>query len=548
LDKKKINIDDYFKDSLKGFEGKADDGLFDAIKDKVDHTKVPVDDYFKKGISGFEPDADPLLFDAIKNKVDASKTSIDSYFRDALLDYNSNAGGIPFIEIQNKLDRERVIDEHFKNALQDYQGKVHEEEFAAIRRRVLEIQERRSRKRYAWLLLLLLIPGWMGLQKYLNPDNGQGVAPVVVQEQKQEAVNNTGSNSGRIENGTGTNGSTETLTIPGISGTNNSGSNSGTSNLTNTPATDRPGNVSPALENGRITPSDKPEPGEQKNVVSNDKTPNTPEVKPEPPVPVVPADNVSTNERAVAPSPVKPTNPTVRKKKSILKGVTLDAFVAPALNNRYLSAGPASSQYVVTRNAADQQTTKLNFGINASQRVGRFSLGFGLHQYQFGQSGTYNITRHLYDSILVITLPNRDSLYLRWNERDSLYQVRFNNSFTTFELPLQFAYTVCEKGNWTFQTGGAVTLSYVSFAKGSVPNANSTEVNDIRNIMNMVNRFGSAAMVDMKFSYKVTPHLKLNTDLYLKTNLTSLYQKNTGIVELPYSFGWRWGAGYIFKR
>ena len=64
------------------------------------------------------------------------------YFKEALQDYNSYALPIPFSEIKSKLDRDRQIDANFKNALQNYQGVAHDKEFALIRNRVLQIQNK----------------------------------------------------------------------------------------------------------------------------------------------------------------------------------------------------------------------------------------------------------------------------------------------------------------------------------------------------------------------------------------------------------------------
>ena len=78
--KKNIHIDQYFKAPLKNFEGQANEGMFDAIKDKMDDTSkvnLSVDDFFKTSLFGLEGNADDTIFDAIKAKVDASKTSVD---------------------------------------------------------------------------------------------------------------------------------------------------------------------------------------------------------------------------------------------------------------------------------------------------------------------------------------------------------------------------------------------------------------------------------------------------------------------------------------
>ena len=133
-----------------------------------------------------------------------------------------------------------------------------------------------------------------------------------------------------------------------------------------------------------------------------------------------------------------------------------------------------------------------------------------------------------------------------FNQRDTTFHTPYNNIFNSVELPVLLSYQVCTTAKWDFQAGAGIMLTYLSSAKGIMPNSISSEALQIQNNLASFRRFGSAVSVNMKFHYYLTKHIQLGSDLFIKTNISSIYKQTTGITELPYAFGWRLGLGYKF--
>ena len=562
MDKNKINIDQYFKIPLQNFEGNADEGMFNEIKSKVDATdlttKVPVDDYFKGAILGFEANANDLPFEAILDKVNAisdkimdetiivqDKISIDSYFKSALLDLNNKSVLIPFSEIRNKIAPEQIIDGHFKDALQNYEGKARDEEFALIRERVLAIQERASRKRYAWLLLLLLIPGFFVLQNYFNPKSITPISDSSTTESNVPAVgdsetgdnlaadtkkNNTPRNSSLNENS-----SSNPKDVPSSEGSKKNSLNDHSNSR-------KPNKEVKNADDESINPGEK---GVDTGKNPNAKDPSAEEkikTTEEPATEISLTENTET-KKAENTKQSKPAKVVIRKPQPKF---TLQLSAATAYNNRYLNTRDTNSKYLSVRNESDQGSYKNNFGIDLYKQMGKISFGAGLHSNQFGQHGTYRITAHLYDSVPVYDSLWRLIGYLPWNERDSAYHYNYSNTFSAIEIPLQASYRIWTGNKWEYEIGAGVILNYITSAKGALPTTGGDGIVQLKNSLNIINRFGSAITVVQKVHYNITPHWQLGTEIYLKTNVNSLYKKSTGITEYPYSFGWRWGIGFKF--
>lgn len=548
MDKRKIHIDQYFKTSLQNFEGEADDAMFDSIKSKVEASQVSIDDYFKLAMLGVEGNADDLSFDSIKNKIESPKVALDSYFKGALLDYNSSLPRVPFHEILNKLDREKIIDTYFKNALLNFEGKTHDEEFTLIRNRVQQLQQKQSRKRYAWLLLILLLPAWNMGYKFFHQASTKVNSDFIVTEQTKPENSQTNRlpnlKKGESENSNHTVLRAESehnnqtyrgeVTPLGQVLSSTSDRRLAAANLAST-VMDNNATILAALKQAEANAP------VQHNIdtatTSKEKMNNQGEMSAVPSASQTEAAATPPNDLAI-----KPANTNIHKRKA---GITVDVFGAAALNSRFLHTNNNSSQYFATRSASDKQTTKYGYGINLFKNFGKINVGVGLHENQFGQSGAYQITNHLYDSVPYINI-NHDTLYFRYNERDSAFHYAYKNTFTMIEIPLQFSYLVCTRQNWDFEVGAGVLMSYLAGANGAMPNASSTEIVELKKDLQTLNRIGSAISANMKFHYFLTPHWQLGTDIYLKSNITSVYRKSTGITELPYSFGWRCGIGFKF--
>lgn len=554
MEPNKINIDNFFK-SLQNAEGQADDAMFDAIKSKLDEGKISVDDYFKQAIVNAEINAGDISFDNIKQKIDAPKTSIDSYFREALLDYNSTAAAIPFASIQDKLDKDRVVDAPFKDALQNYEGKALDEEFAVIRSKVLQLQRVANRRRYAWMLLLLLIPlSYLGYHFYNSPVTSNIVTTsetttntAAESNKNQDQVKNNSSNTqqnnevkvdskdavSNVKNEQPKSGSQTSTPIKSnvIARANpNTTTTSDAINSSNSGANTKPTQEkvqNPSAENAdpSVTKSNKPE------EVATPNTKNT--------------SSASSASDAKSNAPGSTTNTNIRKPKS---HYTIELMGGLALNGRYLHTDTHSAQYFATRNAADKQTTRINFGIDLIKNFKKFNFGVGLHESQYGQQGSYQLTRHLADSIILWHDSTHTKIdgYFITNERDTAFHNAYNNVFNSIELPVHMSYQVCKTSKWDFQTGAGIMLTYLTSAKGFMPNSISSEAIQIKNNLSSFHRFGSAVTVNMKFHYYLSEHVQLGSDLFIKTNITSIYKVNTGITELPYAFGWRLGLGYKF--
>lgn len=548
MDKNKINIDQYFKNALQNHEGNADEGMFDEIKKKLDDSKISVDDYFKNAMFSFEANAEDLSFDAIKSKIDTPKITIDSYFKEALLDYNSNAGSIPFSDIQNKLDRERVVDNHFKDALQNYEGNAHDAEFALIRNRILKLQNERRRKRYAWLFIILLIPvayiannllhtsppvqSEIAVNEPLNNDQNipnennrselsssdKNIIPKV--NSKANNLNGKSTTETNVENPVPSQKSNQNHTEN--NNTVKEGGNS--SNNNSTPTDQNAVNIQPDGTNTQVVPTDT------KDANNPDNLPNTNKVN---------SSDVNSKQPKT-----KPTKTNLHKPKSKL---TIEFYWAASLNNRYLNSEHQAGQYFITRAASDKQTTRHNFGLNIFKKVNKFNFGFGLNESQFGQKGTYHLNKELYDSIPLWD-PTHTYIkgYFAFNYRDTSFNYDYNNYFTQVEVPLHISYTLCKAKNWDFETGASLLFTYIANVTGAMPNANSSDIIQLKEMKNQINRFGSSVSVNMKMHYNLTSHWQLGSDIYLKSNINSIYKKQTGITELPYSFGLRWGIGYKF--
>lgn len=558
MEKNKINIDQYFKTALQNFEGNADEAMFDAIKQKVDASKVSVDDYFKNAMLGYEVNADDIPFDAIKSKVAPTKVSIDNYFKEGLLDFNADAVFLPFSAIQSKIDPNQVIDEHFKEALKNYEGMARDEEFAVIRERVLKIQQRRSRLRYTFLLLLLLIPALFGIQKYFsNPskatpsDNStsENTLPQTTEQAKTPANSNTNlglneprgngntssTNKGAIAKG---NQMRNPITVNDNVTQKNEQQNKGYSASANNgdKAKGTPGNITlTGKEDNKINHDNVVATGDENKAVSNDDTKTS-------------ADETKTQDskpiaQDVASKATQPDKITLRKPHSKF---TLQVSGAATYNSRYLNTRVNDSNYLTTRNESDKGTIKNNFGVDLLQQMGKFSFGIGLHENQFGQEGSYHLLAHLFDSVPVYDTAMHIIGYFRNNQRDSAFQFGYNNKFVSVEIPLQASFKIWSNSKWDYEIGAGALLSYLASAQGTLPTMEADGVVQLRSNMNTLHHFGVAVTVAQKIHYNMTTHWQLGTEIYLKTNVTSLYKNNTGIMEYPYSFGWRWGIGYKF--
>jgi hypothetical protein len=568
LDKNKINIDQFFKTKLQNFEGSADESMFEAIKKKVDASKadaakLSVDDYFKKAMLGFEVNADDVSFDAIKSKVDASKVSIDSYFKEALLDFNADALFLPFSEIQSKIDPEKVIDEHFKEALKNYEGLARDEEFAVIRERVLKIQRRENRKRYTLLLLLLLIPAFFGVQKYFRsqsnatpsniaksdiilppthdqlktPDNSNSTASlngskgtnnVILSNNIDKAGENHIVNPNTVRHNGAQNNHDKTqnniLQNGGNATTNKNNGEEGT-----------PGNKTAiGKDNNNINNTVLKNEDENKEVLNGERKTSTDEIK---------TPNAKPTEPGVATNPLNTNNTNIRKPQPKF---TLAISGAATYNSRYLNTRDSGSKYLATRNQSDNATIKNNFGLDLFQQMGKLSFGIGLHENQFGQMGSYHIFTHIYDSVPVYDSAWVLKGYLRYIKGDTAYLFNYNNAFTSIEIPLQASFKIWSSPRWEYEIGAGALLSYITNAKGALPTMNADGVVQLKNNMNTIHRFGAGLTVTQRLNYNITTHWQLGTEIYIKTNVTSLYKNNTGIMEYPYSFGWRWGIGFKF--
>lgn len=562
MEPNKINIDNFFK-SLQNAEGQADDAMFDAIKSKVDEGKISVDDYFKQSIVNAEINAEDISFDNIKQKIDAPKTSIDKYFREALLDYNSNATAVPFASIQDKLDKDRVVDAPFKEALQNYEGKALDEEFAVIRSKVLQLQKVANRRRYAWMLLLLLIPlSYLGYHFYNSPVSSKVVAASETTSntatesiQSQDQEKNTSSNSqqnneAKVESKdavtdlknelpkSGSQASTPIKSNAIVSANGNSNATTSSDATVNSgktiPSNNSGNNANSTKENAPKPVLETVEPSVTKTAEPNQvTTPNTKST----------SSTKAANGNGNAPGNTSNTN--IRKPKSPL---TIELMGGLAMNDRYLHTDTHSAQYFATRNAADKQTTRINLGIDIIKNVNKVNFGVGLHGSQYGQQGSYQLTSHLADSIILWHDSTHTKIdgYFITNERDTTYHLAYNNIFNSLELPLHISYQICTTSKWDFQTGAGIMLTYLTSAKGIMPNNISSEAIQIQNNLSSFHRFGSAVTVNMKFHYYLTKHIQLGSDLFIRTNITSIYKVKTGITELPYAFGWRLGLGYKF--
>lgn len=548
MEPNKINIDNFFK-SLQNAEGQAEDAMFDAIKSKLVEGKISVDDYFKQAILSAEINAEDISFDTIKQKIDVPKTNIDSYFREALFDYNSNATAVPFTSIQDKLDKDRVVDAPFKDALQNYEGKALDEEFAVIRSKVLQLQRVANRRRYVWMLLLFLLPlSYAGYHFFnsLVPSEAITVSEPLtntsnesVKREAQEKTNayNTPRNIEVTlnEKGAATNEKTEprSNTNSSISVNSNSLINSGNTISVNNSGT----NTNSTQENAIVPVIENTEPSVTSKKKEKPEEITTPNAK------VSNSTTSTANGNKNAPGNTASTN--IRKSKS---PYTLEVMGGLALNDRYLHTDTHSAQYFATRSAADKQTTRFNFGVDLIRNINKINIGLGLHESQYGQQGTYQLTRNIADSVILwhdSTHTKIDGIFY-FNQRDTAYHTPYNNIFNSIELPVHLSYQVCTTAKWDFQVGAGIMLTYLSNAKGIMPNSISSEVIQIQNNLASYRRFGSAVSVNMKFHYYLSKHLQLGSDLFIKTNISSIYKQTTGITELPYAFGWRLGLGYKF--
>lgn len=558
MEPNKINIDNFFK-SLQDAEGQAEDAMFDAIKSKLDEGKISVDDYFKQAIVNAEINAEDISFDNIKQKIEAPKTNIDSYFREALIDYNSTAAAVPFASIQDKLDKDRVVDAPFKDALQNYEGKALDEEFALIRSKVLQIQKVANRRRYAWILLLLLLPlSYIGYHFYNNPAPSKIVAisepltdnSATNQNQYQDKVNANNNErstesklnenlavihekttpSGNIKNyATPVNPNASESARVTVNENTNASVNSGNKISENNSGN----NLNPAHENvpviDKAAPSvvSKKEEKSEEGATSNTKESN------------------SSASTAKSNAPENTTSTNIRKPKS---PYTLEVMGGLALNDRYLYTDTHSAQYFATRSASDKQTTRFNFGIDLIKNIKKINLGVGFHESQYGQQGVYQLTRNIADSVILwhdSTHTKIDGIFY-FNQRDTTFHTPYNNIFNSIELPIHVSYQICTATKWDFQAGAGIMLTYLANAKGIMPNSISSEAIQIQNNLTSFRRFGSAVSVNMKFHYNITNHVHLGSDLFIKTNISSIHKQTTGITELPYAFGWRLGLGYKF--
>ncbi len=604
MDKNKINIDQFFKNPLQNFEGNADDALFEGIKKKLDINTIPVDDYFKAALAGWEADVENLPFDAIQDQLDSmgkSKISVDDffkagmlgvssdaeglfegikdklskiqalqtpkisvgqYFKESLLDFNANALLVPFSEIKDKIAPEGTIDGHFKDALQNYEGIAREGEFALIREQVLKIQARASRRRIALIVLALLIPAFFVIQKYMINSTGIGSGSTATTQKISESNANTNNSSVtnsskgissdpavKSEMGSGKSG--KASVNPASSGNQNehaankiNAGNKGAHDraLKNTAVKDQPANHQ---EENNIAEGKDASKGNVEKAVSNNPDGKTDKTGNE-------ADKSATEPKdqdAIAQTKKgEEKNPNKINLHKPAKKFTLEFSVAMAYNNRYLHTRDSASNYLNTRNDADKGTYKNNFGIDLMKQMGRLSIGFGLHENQFGQRGIYQITANLSDSIPVFGPPPNYILkgYFHYNFRDTSFVYSYNNSFTSIELPFHVTYKILSASKWNYEIGTGVLLSYIAGAQGALPNASADGIIQLKNNLNILNRFGSAIDITQKLNYNISNHWQMGTELYLKTNITSIYKRSTGVSELPYSFGLRWGIGYKF--
>lgn len=542
--KKNIHIDQYFKAPLQNFEGQANEGMFDAIKDKMDDTSkvnLSVDDFFKTSLFGLEGNADDTIFDAIKAKVDASKTSVDSYFKEALQDYNSYALPIPFSEIKSKLDRDRQIDANFKNALQNYQGVAHDKEFALIRNRVLQIQNKRKRIRYAWLLLVLLIPAWYsGMQLSSRNKNA-----AEIKNELSKGGNNDGellSNNSILDENAKI---TYDILMGNLAAKQQSKNVNSSIVMRNIPIQYQPSNshkkeLQAKVNNELITQTKSEISGSNnldKEVIAKS---NTEEFKKEGQQLSHQLENVETPE--TYPSKSENTKHlTIRKPKPRF---TLQVFAAGSQNGRFLNAD--REKYLEVRNTADQITTRFNVGADFHYQYKKIFLGFGLHQNNFGQQGTYKLVSHLHDSLPLYNPQGQIIGYFPYNYRDTTSTSNYHNDFTAIELPLHFSYQVGLFSKFEFEVGATASISYLLKAEGLMPSVGADALVNIKDHANDLNKFALNGSVEMKLNYNLNSKWQLGTQLYSRSNITSLYKKKTGINELPYAFGMRWGIGFKF--
>ena len=79
-----------------------------------------------------------------------------------------------------------------------------------------------------------------------------------------------------------------------------------------------------------------------------------------------------------------------------------------------------------------------------------------------------------------------------------------------------------------------------------MPSVGADALVNIKDHANDLNKFALNGSVEMKLNYNLNSKWQLGTQLYSRSNITSLYKKKTGINELPYAFGMRWGIGFKF--
>ncbi len=224
----------------------------------------------------------------------------------------------------------------------------------------------------------------------------------------------------------------------------------------------------------------------------------------------------------------------------------LEIYGAAAISDRMIDADAMHAKYLSARNQADKQSVRYNAGINFTRNMGRMAASSGLGVRQFGQSGSYSITRNISDSVPVYDSLNHLKGYLYFNQRDTNYFSPYNNIFTNVEIPFHIDYTLLKNDRWDYRIGLGATINYMVAAKGALPNLDASGVVPVSAGMPDLHRFGSSVSITNRIGYNIGKQWQVSTEVYYKHQITSLYKKSSGIKEMPFDLGWRFGFGYKF--
>lgn len=236
------------------------------------------------------------------------------------------------------------------------------------------------------------------------------------------------------------------------------------------------------------------------------------------------------------------------------KWLSIGFYLGPAYNMFSLKADPTYDDNLNYRKENESNTVSWSAGADLRFNIRNWYIQTGLSYSTYTQGRNYNYTFKALDSLAsqfetdtiwgwVFDPPNiGDPIILGY---DTTYVPVYNeinegtNSWRYLEIPLLLGYKF-NKGRFAFDIGTGMSYGFFLGASGNVPDLyDENSFDEIEPLVQQRNMFNY--ILQIGFSYHLTPNWSLNISPYYKQNLHSVFDNNYPINQRFSTLGINFG-------